>query len=242
MQFFNLPVVTQGLCNNFLLFISLFAGALPTFAEAVEQVESNSSQQKKSIIRVIKPGIFDYQSNEYLVRMRAWGVGFPARDQPGFNEAINFTETKLLNALVTIKVKSAFDAQNLKVVDVLIGEDQISFSQEAITQGIGWHLEKETNRHGVFIISQIKAKRKNIGVWKHENAYNQQEIQSSIPVPMLRSMIGQNPFSASIQYWVTSFGKVHRPECTFYERGRGELSRRPTGKDCRLCGGAKNSK
>jgi hypothetical protein len=242
MQLFNLPIVTLGICNYFLLLISLFVGALPTFGETVKQVESNSSQPKKSIIRVIKPGIFDYQSNEYLIRMRAWGVGFPARDQPGFNEAINFTETKLLNASTTINVKSAFDAQNLKVVDILIGEDQISFSQEAITQGIGWHLEKETNRHGVFIISQIKAKRKNLGVWKHENSYNQHEIQPSVPVPMLRSMIGQNPFSASIQYWVTSFGKVHRPECTFYERGRGELSRRPTGKDCRLCGGTKNSK
>ena len=242
MQLFNLPLVTLGLCNYFLLFIFLFVGALPTFGEAVKQFESNSSQQIKSIIRVIKPGIFDYQSNEYLIRMRTWGVGFPARDQPGFNEAMNFTETKLLNALVTINVKSAFDAQNLKVVDALIGEDQISFSQEAITQGIGWHLEKETNRHGVFIISQIKAKRKNLGVWKHENAYNQQDIQPGIPVPILRSMIGQNPFSASIQYWVTTFGKVHRPECTFYERGRGELSRRPTGKDCRICGGARNSK
>jgi hypothetical protein len=242
MQLFNLQIVTLGLCNYFFLFIFPLVGALPTFGDAVKQFESNSSQQMKSIIRVIKPGIFDYQSNEYLIRMRAWGVGFPARDQPGFNEAINFTETKLLNASVRMKVKSAFDAQNLKVVDVLIGEDQTSFSQEAITQGIGWHLEKETNRHGVFIISQIKAKRKNLGVWKHENAYNQQELQPSIPVPMLRSMIGQNPFSASIQYWVTTFGKVHRPECTFYERGRGEHSRRPTGKDCRICGGARNSK
>ena len=242
MQLINLPMGSLGPCPYFLWFTLVLLSVLPVFGETVMQVDSNSSQEKKGVIRVIKPGIFDYQSNEYLIRMRAWGVGFPGREQPGFNEAINFTEAKLLNTSVTIKVKSAFDAQNLKVVDVLIGDGQISFSKEAITQGIGWHLEKETNRHGAFIISQIKAKRKNLGVWQHENAYKQQEVQPNIPTPMLRSIIGQNPFSASIQYWVTTFGKVHRPECTFYERGRGELSRRPTGKDCRICGGAKNSK
>lgn len=242
MQLFNLQMGNLGSSNYFLWFILILVGALPAFGETVVQVESNSSQETKGIIRVIKPGIFDYQSNEYLIRMRAWGVGFPGRDQPGFNEALSFTEAKLLNTSVSIKVKSTFDAQNLKVVDVLMGDDQISFSQEAITQGIGWHLEKESNRHGVFIISQIKAKRKNLGVWKHQNTYKQQDLKPSIPAPILRSMIGQNPFSASIQYWVTSFGKIHRPECTFYQRGRGELSRRPTGKDCRICGGVKNSK
>ena len=36
------------------------------------------------VVRIIQPGVFDYQSSEYLIRMRAWGVGFPQRNQPGY--------------------------------------------------------------------------------------------------------------------------------------------------------------
>ena len=44
-------------------------------------------------------------------------------------------------------------------------------------------------------------------------------------------------FVPRLNYWVTSFGKIHRPGCSFYERGRGSLTSKPNGSDCRICGG-----
>ena len=204
---------------------------------SAEESINNITPQKRGVIRVLEPGVFDYQSSDYLVRMRAWGVSFPTRSNPGYNEAIRFSEDLLLDINLSITVKKEFDLQNYKVVDVFLHRYSKSFSTLCIEQGVGWHNEKETNRHGVFVISQIKAKRQNLGVWKHGSPLEGQVQGHSIPTPVLKSMIGQNPFSGGIQFWVTSFNKIHRPGCSFYERGRGEYSRRPTGTDCRICGG-----
>jgi len=228
--------------RNMMQFLFLISFPFLTEAETITSPDDNKTLSDQGIVRVIQPGIFDYQFKQYLIRMRAWGVKFPARDQLGYKEALRFTETKLLNNTISIVVKKDFDQNNIKVVDILLGAESVSFSQESILGGFGWHVENETSRHGAFIISQIKAKRKNIGIWGHGNIYHQVESKQESPIPLLKSMIGQNPLSASIQYWVTTFGKVHRPSCTFYQRGRGQLSRRPNGQNCRICGGTSPSK
>jgi hypothetical protein len=220
------------------IWLMILNGSMPAIAQtSSEENTENATPLKGGVIRVLEPGVFDYQSSDYLVRMRAWGVSFPTRSNAGYKEAIRFSEDLLLDTNLSITVKKEFDLQNYKVVDIFLPSYSKSFSTLCIEQGVGWHNEKETNRHGVFVISQIKAKRQNLGVWKHGLPTEGQAQDNSIPTPVLKSMIGQNPFSGGIQFWVTSFNKIHRPGCSFYERGRGEYSRRPTGTDCRICGG-----
>jgi hypothetical protein len=205
-----------------------------------QNVDTNKTASLiQGVVRVVQPGVFDYQSSEYLIRMRAWGVGFPKRNQPGYNEAIHFTEKKLLGTSLGIKIKQEFDLQNIKVVDLYLERENENFSQLAIGTGIGWHIENETGRHGAFVISQLKAKRNKLGIWNYGDLFQQNLSQGEIPHPLLRNMVEQSPFNPGLNYWVTSFGKIHRPGCSFYERGRGQLSRRPTGNDCRICGGTK---
>ena len=120
----------------------------------------NSTGISGEIIRVIKPGVFDYKTNGLLLRMRAWGVAFPSREQPGYNQAISFTETYLIGALNEIKIRQEFDLENLKVVDVSLPSKSTTFSRLAIEEGIGWHMEQETNRHGFLVMAQLRAKRK----------------------------------------------------------------------------------
>ena len=241
MQFFNTtifrPILLQisqviklALCSSLFLFGDLLS-------EPVGSEPAESITKRIGVLRVIQPGIFDYQSNDFLVRMRAWGVIFPLRGQPGYEEAFSFSEKFLLDRNITFEVKSEFDQQNLKVVDILVGLDKENFSRVSIEYGIGWHNELETNKAAPLVISQLKAKRKQLGIWKGGAEYQSAGNVNNLPAPLLRSMIGQNPFTSSINYWVTTFGKIHRPNCTFYERGRGELSRRPTGTNCRMCGG-----
>ena len=71
------------------LSISLFSQ--PSAARA-DTSDLNETKYKLEVIRIVKPGVFDMQTKEYVVRMRMWGVSYPKRGQPGFEQAILFCE------------------------------------------------------------------------------------------------------------------------------------------------------
>jgi hypothetical protein len=192
------------------------------------------------IIRVIQPGVFDVQTREFIVRMRAWGVGFPQRGQPGYDQALSYTENKLVSTKPEFRIKREFDEKNLKVTEVLLLDGSFNFSRDAIALGMGWHLEKETNRYGLFLLAQLKAKRSNAGIWANNFNYSQIVDPLARPSPNLPGLLNRRDnFVPGLSFWVTSFGKIHRPGCSFYQRGRGVLSSQPNGTDCRICGGRK---
>ena len=202
--------------------------------------DSNQSGINNKVIRIIKPGIFDLQASDYVIRMRTWGVSFPERGQPGYDKAITFSEKSLLTTTPKIKVKRVFDENNFKVVTVGINQGRTDFATECITLGVGWHNEKETGRFGPFILAQLKAKRANHGIWQTGFNYNSERLFLQKPQPSLPSAyLRSNQMLPQISFWVTSFGKIHRPGCSFYERGRGSLMAKPNGTDCRICGGRK---
>ena len=201
--------------------------------------DANQSVPLREVVRVIAPGVFDYQSSDYLVRFSLWGVGFPKNNQPGYDQALSFCEVKLLGSTVSLVVKKEFNQENIKLAEVFLENDNDSLNLQCIKNGVGWHDEVESLRHGPFVLAQIRSKRANMGVWGRDFDYQQLAGRDSTPNPVLPSMIGKSPFFSGLKYWVTSFGKVHRPECSFYQRGRGELTSRPRGTDCRICGGFK---
>jgi len=210
---------------------------------SIDDSDQNDTKTKLEVIRVVKPGIFDLQTNDYVVRMRIWGTSFPQRGQPGYEEAISFCETKLLSTSPLIEVVRTFDENNLKVVKLRIQEDGKDFTSESIANGIGWHNEKETGRFGPLILAQLKAKRGNLGIWQSGFIYNAGPIKLQTPQPSRPGVfMRKNQLLPQISYWVTSFGKIHRPGCSFYERGRGTLMAKPSGTDCRICGGRKGKR
>jgi hypothetical protein len=223
--------------TRWLLLIICLSIYLPVtvFAE-----DGNRTGIRGEIIRVIKPGVFDYQVDGYILRLRAWGVGFPKRGQPGFNDALAFTERILIGSPNSVVIKQEFDLENLKVADIELPNISTTFSKLTINQGVGWHNEKESGRFGPFIMAQLRAKRKNLGVWADDFNYFSERLNNHTPFksPVIPQEIKKQLSLPTMRYWVTGFGKIHRPECSFYERGRGELSSRPTGEDCRICGGA----
>lgn len=220
------------------LYIALITYSFPLFFICqLLQSEDNKTQSHNGVIRVIEPGVFDYQSSEFLVRMGLWGVNFPSKEQPGFMEAINFCEEKLLNSDSEIKVRKEFNSENIKLVEVYPAKSNESLNLICIRQGLGWHKEGETSRYGPYVLAQIRAKRGELGIWA--NGFNYENIKQIPMKPVLPSVLGNSPIFTGLKYWVTSFGKVHRPDCSFYQRGRGELTNRPRGDDCRICGGFK---
>lgn len=228
--------------RNFLIILFLFI-----FANKSLSNENNSSSdetlESPKVLRVILPGVFDVAYGDYQIRMRAWGVKFPDRGQPGFQEAILFTETELISKNVEFKVKTKFDQRNLKVVDISHKDEGANFSRKAISLGVGWHDEKETSRFGPYLIAQLKAKREKAGIWAFDYNFDKSRSILNPPEPFLSNALNNtNRFLPQISYWVTSFGRIHRPGCSFYQRGRGELSSNPTGEDCRICGGKKGKR
>ncbi|MBU61625.1 MAG: hypothetical protein CMI26_03885 [Opitutae bacterium] len=216
--------------------------AIPGATLSVQDPTKAPEKTAYEVLRVLSPGVFDVTVEKFQVRFRAWGVGFPKRDQPGFREALRFTEQQLLPSKVQLIIKQQFDLKNLKLVDILSVGSQTTFSRQAILSGHGWHLEKETNRYGPFTLAQMKAKRMVLGVWRTPLAYTQADDASAMPMPkpklpgaLFRQQQGVP--TAGISYWVSSLGKVHRPGCAFYRKGRGLISNAPQGYDCRICGG-----
>ena len=89
-------------------------------------------------------------------------------------------------------------------------------------------------------MAQLKAKRKRQGFGHSIANFDKSRSILNPPKPFLSNALNNtNRFLPQISYWVTSFGRIHRPGCSFYQRGRGELSSNPTGEDCRICGGKK---
>ena len=223
-------------CLSFLGSVFLFA-AYSLHGNTPDSIDANGSVPRNEIIRVIQPGVFDIQSQDFLIRMRAWGVEFPKRGQPGYEAALAFTEKKLISTVPRISIKREFDDLNLKVVDIELLDQKVNFSREAILLGIGWHNEKETGRFGPYLMAQLKAKRLKTGIWSAGFAYSS-AMGSVSPQPKLPTLYDRRQgFIPSLSFWVTSFGKIHRPGCSFYERGRGILTSKPSGTDCRICGG-----
>lgn len=219
------------------------APALSANATKIDPVPPPAAKPTYEVFRVISPGVFDVKVGDFQVRFRAWGVGFPRRDQPGYREALRFTEEQLLNGQVRLEVKRAFDVDNLKLAEVLPAAGGLSFSRQAILSGRGWHLENETQRYGPFTLAQMKAKRMSAGVWKTPFAYEQMGGKTTMPRPLLPGKLFEqekNPPAGAfgrISFWVSSLGKVHAPGCAFYRKGRGALTSSPQGYDCRICGG-----
>ena len=64
----------------YIIYISIIFFSVCTFQIfGSEHNSSNQESNKIGIIRVINPGVFDYQSEDFVIRMRAWGVSFPER-------------------------------------------------------------------------------------------------------------------------------------------------------------------
>ena len=92
---------------------------------------------------------------------------------------------KLLSTSPLIEVVRTFDEDNLKVVKLRLEDGRKDFTTESIANGIGWHNEKETGRHGPLILAQLKAKRGNLGIWQSDFNYNAEPIKLLPPQPSL---------------------------------------------------------
>ena len=82
---------------RFCLIIVLPLSSLVLIGES----DNNQSLKGFDVIRVLKPGIFELKTEDYLVRMRTWGVGFPVRTNPVMNRHSVFLKNGYLTTRFT---------------------------------------------------------------------------------------------------------------------------------------------
>jgi hypothetical protein len=94
--------------------------------------------------------------------------------------------------------------------------------------GIVLILEKPSDRkHLIRVNSIIQYYGLPIKVWEMR-AYEQRSVTAP-----------DQTLSASGDFWISSTGKTHRHGCRYYGKGNGRSSKKPSGVDCKICGGAK---
>jgi len=94
--------------------------------------------------------------------------------------------------------------------------------------GIVLILEKPSDRkHLIRVNSIIQHYDLPLKVWEMR-AYE----QSSEPEP-------NNASNATGDFWISSTGKTHKQGCRYYGQGKGRHSKKASGNDCKICGGAK---
>ena len=218
----------------------------PIVPNAPPQSGASPAQSEKpvtplyEVVRVPEPGILHVQAAGLEVRLKAWGIGCPRRDQPGYREGLRFAEEELLGLKVKLEVKREFDPDGYKQVLIYPEGATTSFNRSMISRGHAWHLEKVTKRFGPFALAQIKAKRERSGIWRESFAYDFEGTNDAAPKPRLPSLLQGQGFKGSaarIMYWQSYVGKVHGPGCAFYSKGSGILTSNPQGRDCGICGG-----
>ncbi len=218
----------------------------PIVPKAAPQTASPSVEPEKpvtplyEVVRVPEPGVLHVQASGLEVRLKAWGIGCPKRDQPGYREGLRFAEEELLGLKVKLVVKREFDPDGYKQVLIYPEGETTSFNRSMISRGHAWHLEKDTKRFGPFALAQIKAKRERSGIWRESFAYDFEGTNDAAPKPRLPSLLrgqGIKGGAGRIMYWQSYVGKVHGPGCAFYTKGSGILTSNPQGRDCGICGG-----
>ncbi len=60
---------------------------------------------------------------------------------------------------------------------------------------------------------------------------------SGDPAPAGKAPDAPQDDVGSGDFWISSTGKTHVPGCRYYGQGNGEFADRPSGNDCKICGG-----
>ena len=70
--------------HKLLIFIVTIISVSSVFS--TDSNSTDSEEVKPGVIRVLEPGVVDYQSSIFIIRISAWGVSFRQKVQPGYRK------------------------------------------------------------------------------------------------------------------------------------------------------------
>lgn len=179
--------------------------------------------------------VLDAEKEQHKIRL--YGI-----DAPESNQDYGQRSKQLLSALVygdSVRVDyDGKDRYGRIVGKVYNGEQYVN--AEMIRLGLAWHYKAYSNDKDLADLETV-ARSSKIGLWSRPDAVAPWDFRRAPKLPVKtteQKEVKENPVVET--FWVTkSSGKVHNKSCRYYRNSNGFESNKPTGTNCKLCGGKK---
>lgn len=169
-------------------------------------------------------------------KIRLWGIDAPESRQDYGQRAKQALSDMVYNKAVTVDVQDT-DRYGREVGKVYQGDTYVNL--EMIKLGLAWWYQTYAKGATDLKDAEEAARTAKVGLWSRPDAIAPWDFRRVKRTPSSKGT-EEVKQSEEIKYWVTnSSGKVHNASCRWYGKSKGRFETKPTGSNCKICGGAR---
>lgn len=169
-------------------------------------------------------------------RIRLRGIDAPESGQD-FGRVSKRELTKLISRKEVRVETDGRDRYDRIIGKIYLG--QLFVNEEMVRLGVAWYYPKYTPNEPELLAAQDEAKAARRGLWVQRSPLPPWEWRKLNREGKRHKASAQAGLaSAQGLYWVSKAGKIHNPSCRYYgSSNSGIYTNKPTGTDCKACGG-----
>lgn len=164
-------------------------------------------------------------------KIRLWGIDAPESRQDYGQRAKQAMSDMVYNKSVTVDVQ---DVDRYKREVGKVYQDGKYVNLEMIKLGLAWWYQQYARNATDLRDAEATARAGKVGLWSRPDAVAPWDFRKG-----KRMSAAETKQTNETKYWVTnSSGKVHNSSCKWYGTSKGHYETKPTGPNCKICGGA----
>lgn len=165
-------------------------------------------------------------------KIRLWGIDAPESKQDFGQRAKQALSEMVYSKPVTVDVQ---DVDRYKREVGKVYQNGTYVNLEMIKLGLAWWYQAYAKSATDLRDAETTARAAKVGLWARPDAVAPWEYRRG-----KRSSAAETKQTDEVKYWVTnSSGKVHNSSCRWYGTSKGHFEAKPTGSNCKICGGAR---
>ena len=166
-------------------------------------------------------------------KIRLWGIDAPESRQDYGQRAKQALSDMVYNKAVTVDVQDT-DRYKREVGKVYQGDTYVNL--EMVKLGLAWWYQQYARNATDLRDAEATARAEKIGLWSRPDVIAPWDFRRGKRTASKGTEEVKRP--EETKYWVTnSSGKVHNSSCRWYGKSKGRIETKPSGKDCKICGG-----
>lgn len=164
-------------------------------------------------------------------KIRLWGIDAPESKQDFGQRAKQAMSDMVYGKEVTVDVQDK-DRYGREIGKVYQAGTYVNL--EMVKLGLAWWYQQYAKGAADLRDAESAAKAAKVGLWSRPDAVAPWEYRRG-----KRSSAAEAKQTEEVKYWVTSSsGKVHNSSCRWYANSKGRFETKPSGPNCKICGGA----
>lgn len=164
-------------------------------------------------------------------KIRLWGIDAPESRQDYGQRAKQAMSDMVYSKTVTVDVQ---DVDRYKREVGKVYQDGKYVNLEMIKLGLAWWYQQYAHNATDLRDAEATARAGKVGLWSRPDAVAPWDFRKG-----KRMSAAETKQTNETKYWVTnSSGKVHNSSCKWYGTSKGHYETKPTGPNCKICGGA----